>query len=240
MVRRLHNLYAFLAIVAALAAACALSACDIPAAGKPVLYADQEAQAAEFIEAAEAAEKEAAEEGAAAEAQDETPIDDFFPVESVGEGVISLRLENHLGTTVTSVSIRPTGTDDWPEETTYAGLSIPNGAQFELRVSDDVDESLDIRYEGSDGTTFLAIGCKPVLVALDHMYNDIIYLRYDRGITYLEYTNLQGFRVDTRLGAQEALAAMRAQLESRGETFTFTERDMEGVEAGQETENCLD
>lgn len=233
MARRLHSV---LAIAAALAAACALSACDIPAAGKPVLYADQEAQAAELIEAAEAAEAEAADEAAT----DGAATDSFFPVESVGEGIISLRLENHLGTTVTSVSIRPSGTDEWPEEATYAGLSIPNGAQFELRVDDDIDETLDIRYEGSDGTTFLAIACKPAVVAMDHMFNDIICLRYDRGVTYLEYTNLQGFRVDTRLGAQEALAAMRAQLEDRGETFTFTERDMEGVEAGQETENCLD
>ena len=56
----------------------------------------------------------------------------------------------------------------------------------------------------------------------------------------MEYVNRFGLGIDTHLSAQEAFESMREQFEGRGETFVFTERDMEGVEAGQETENCLD
>ena len=221
------------AAVAALAAALALCACDVPAAGAPVLYADQEAKAAELVEAS-------VDETAASEADDEIPADNFYPVESVGEGMVPLHLENHLGTTITSISIRPSGTDDWPEETSFSGLSIPNGSAFELRVDAEPGEHVDVRYEGNDGTTFMAVDGDLFALAMDGAPDETIRVRYDRGITFMEYTNRQGFHVDTRLSAQESLDAMRAQLEGRQTTFTFTERDMEGVEAGQETENCLD
>lgn len=231
--------YSLLAMVAALAAALALSACDVPAAGKPMLYADQVAVMEDVAEPTGEPEED---DGALAPEtpQGEASDVDFFPVERVGEGAVSLRMENHLGSTISSISIRKNGTDEWPEETTYTRLSIPNGSQFELSLDVTPMEYVDVRYEGTDGTTFLTIKTGLGAIAMDHIYNSILMLRYDKGVAYVEYTNLYGFTVDTHLSAEDGLAHLRQQLEDRYETFTFTERDMEGVEAGQETENCLD
>ena len=237
MTRRTYSIFA---VLAALTTVLMLSACDIPAAGKPVLYADQVALAEEAPEAADD-EAEPEDETADVEVpQGEASDDDFFPVDRVGEGVVSLRLENHLGATISSISIRMSGTEDWPEETTYKKLSIPNGSQFELSLDISPLDYVDVRYEGSDGTTFYAIHTNLGAIAMDHLYDSILMLRYDRGVAYLEYTNLYGFTVDTHLSAEEGLESLRKQLDERSETFSFTERDMEGVEAGQETENCLD
>lgn len=223
-------------LTAVLLAALMLCGCDVPAAGKPVLYADQAAQATDSIEVETLGGSDDSKDEAAAE----DSADAFSPVESVGEGAVALCLENHLGATITSLSIRPTGTEDWPEETSYARLSIPNGSQFLLRLDAAPTDAFDLRYEGADGTAFLAIDCMLAAIAMDHRNDDIVMLRYDNGVTYVEYTNLYGLTIDTHLSAQEALASMRAQLQDKSETYTFTERDMEGVEAGQETENCLD
>ena len=228
MTGRAHSV---VAAVAAIAAAIALSACDVPAAGKPVLYADQ-------VAAAETDGNPVFNE--ADYEPEEAGTEEFSPVESVGEGSVSLRLENHLGATITSVSLRSSGVEGWPGETAYTGLSIPNGSRFELFLSASADERIDFKFEGADGTTFLEIGSMPAFVATDNRPDGIIMLRYDNGVVYVEYTSQFGFTVDTHLSAQEAFESMREQLDERTETFTFTERDMEGVEAGQETENCLD
>lgn len=237
MTKRVYSLFA---IVAALAAALALSACDVPAAGKPVLFADQIAAAKEADEPADESVIDETTETADPPNADKAAVGDFYPVERVGEGAVSLRLENHLGAAISSISIRKNGEEEWPEKTSYTDLSIPNGSQFELSLEVSPLEYVDIRYEGADGTTFFMINTDLALIAMDHVYNSILMLRYDRGVAYVEYTNLYGFTIDTHLSAEEGLAHLREQLEDRYETFTFTERDMEGVEAGQETENCLD
>lgn len=233
--RRARGVLRRMAALFALFAALALCGCDVPAAGAPVLYADQKAQAADYVVVA--SDGEAAGE---ADAASEAPAASLSPAESIGEGVVALCFENRLGATITSLSLRPAGTDDWPEDISYAGLSIPNGSQFLLRVDAVPTEKFDLSCEGADGTTFLMLGSDLASVAMDHRHDSLIMLRYDNGVTYMEYTNLFGLSVDTHLSAQESLASMRAELEDRTETFTFTERDMEGVEAGQETENCLD
>ena len=160
--------YGICAVVAALVAALALCACDVPAAGKPMLYADQ--IAADETDVSEPIEDESAETD-----------DDFSPVASVGEGAVYLRLENHLGATITSISLRDSGTEEWTAG--YVGLSIPNGSPFELRVDATPADLIDFRFEGADGTTFLMLGSNPASVAMDRNFDDVVMLRYDKGVT---------------------------------------------------------
>ena len=220
--------HSIIALAAALVAALALCGCDIPAAGKPVAFAEQGTEAA--AQAGVAADGEG--EGAAPEG--------FDAAADMGEGTVVLYCENHLGATIESVSLRKTDEDAWDAQTTYDKLSVPNGSGFVLRMDAGAHDLYDIRFEGTDGTSFVIIACSPAALRQDCLPSGVFRICYDGGITYFAYTDALGLAVDTQASSRENLAALHARLEEGGETYTFTERDLEGVEAGQETENCLD